>query len=56
MFFFSEVELVKTKKKMLEIYKQMLDKEMEKMHKTFKELKTYTMETRMKLGRIKDNL
>jgi len=41
---------------MLEIDKQMLDKEMEKMDKTFKKLKTYTMETEMKLGRIKENL
>jgi len=54
--FFSKVELVKTEKRMLEIEKQMLDKEMEKMDETFKELKTYTMEAEMKLGRMKDYL
>jgi len=41
---------------MEEIEKQMLDMEMEKMDKTFKELEIYTMETELKLERMKDNV
>jgi len=52
-YFISEVE---PEKQMEEIEKQMLDMEMEKMDKTFKELEIYTMETELKLERMKDNV